>query len=39
VTKIYINGKQVTKEEIKNHEIKLESVKRIFVGKLTKKEK
>jgi hypothetical protein len=39
VTTIYINGKRVTKDEIKNYEIQLESVKKILSDKLTKKEK
>lgn len=37
VTTIYVNGKRVTKDELKNYEIKIESVKRIIEEKLTKK--
>lgn len=37
VTTIYVNGKRVTKEELKNYEIHIESVKRILTDKLTKK--
>ena len=36
MTTIYVNGKRVTKEEIKNVEIQKENVKRIFSDKLTK---
>ncbi len=32
---IYVNGKRVTKEELKNIEIKSETVKRIFAEKLS----
>lgn len=34
---IYINGKRITKEEIKNIEIHSETVRKIFAEKLTKK--
>lgn len=37
MTTIYVNGKRVTKEELKNIEIKSENVKRILSEKLTKK--
>lgn len=37
VTTIFVNGKRVTKEELKNYEIKIDSVKRILTEKLTKK--
>lgn len=37
VTTIYVNGKRVTKDELKNYEIKIESVKKILSDKLTKK--
>lgn len=37
LTTIYVNGKRVTKNELKNYEIKIESVKRILADKLTKK--
>lgn len=36
VTTIYVNGKRVTKEELKKYEISLENVKRILAEKLTK---
>lgn len=36
VTTIYVNGKRVTKEELKDYEIQIESVKRILAEKLTK---
>lgn len=36
MTTIYVNGKRVTKEEIKNIEIQSEAVKRILAEKLTK---
>lgn len=36
VTTIYVNGKRVTKEELKNYEIKTETVKKILLDKLTK---
>lgn len=35
VTTIYINGKRVTKDELKNYEIRIESVKKILAEKLT----
>lgn len=38
VTTIYVNGKRVAKDEIKNYEIKIENVKKILSDKLTKKE-
>lgn len=37
MTVIYVNGKRVTKEELKNIEINVESAKRILAEKLTKK--
>lgn len=37
VTTIYVNGKRVTKDELKNYEIHIESVKKILTEKLTKK--
>lgn len=37
MTIIYLNGKRITKEEIKNIEIHSEAVKRILSGKLTDK--
>lgn len=37
VTTIYVNGKRVTKDELKKYEIHIESVKKILVDKLTKK--
>lgn len=37
LTTIYVNGKRVTKEELKKYEIKIESVKKILADKLTKK--
>lgn len=33
---IYVNGKRVTKEELKNIEIRNEAVKRMLAEKLTK---
>jgi predicted transcriptional regulator len=39
ITTIYINGKRVTKDEIKNYEIEIEKVKEILSEKLTKKSK
>ena len=36
VTTIYVNGKRVTKDELKNYEIQIESVKKILADKLTK---
>lgn len=38
MTTIYVNGKRVTKDELKNYEIKIENVKKILSDKLTKKE-
>lgn len=38
MVKIYVDGKQVTKEELKNIEIKKESVKRILSERLKKDE-
>lgn len=38
MTTIYVNGKRVTKEELKKNEIQIENVKRILSEKLTKKE-
>ncbi len=35
---IYLNGKRVTKEELKNVEIHSEKAKKILAEKLTKKE-
>lgn len=37
VATIYVNGKRVTKDELKNYEIKIDSVKKILADKLTKK--
>ncbi len=37
VTTIYVNGKRVTKEELKNYEIQIENVKKILSEKLTKR--
>lgn len=37
VTTIYVNGKRVTKDELKNYEIKIDSVKKMLADKLTKK--
>lgn len=37
VATIYVNGKRVTKDELKNYEIKIENVKKILLEKLTKK--
>lgn len=37
MTTIYVNGKRVTKDELKNYEIKIENVKKILSDKLTKK--
>lgn len=37
VTTIYVNGERVTKEKLKNYEIKIDSVKKILLDKLTKK--
>lgn len=37
LTTIYVNGKRVTKDELKNYEIKIDSVKKILADKLTKK--
>lgn len=37
VTTIYVDGKRVTKDELKKHEIEIESVKKILAEKLTKK--
>lgn len=37
VTTIYINGKRVAKDELRNHEIHIESVKKILTEKLTKR--
>lgn len=37
VTTIYVNGKRVTKDELKNYEIHIESVKKMLLDKLTKK--
>lgn len=34
MTTIYVDGKRVTKEELKQHEIKIESVKKILTDKL-----
>lgn len=36
VTTIYVNGKRVTKDELKNYEINIESAKKILTDKLTK---
>lgn len=37
VTTIYVNGKRVAKDELKNYEIQIENVKKILADKLTKK--
>lgn len=37
VTTIYVNGKRVTKDELKQYEIQIENVKKILEDKLTKK--
>lgn len=37
MTTIYVNGKRVAKDELKNHEIKIDNVKRILSEKLTKR--
>lgn len=37
MTTIYVNGKRVTKEELKKCEIKIENVKKVILEKLTKK--
>lgn len=37
LTTIYVNGKRVTKDELKNYELKIDSVKKILADKLTKK--
>lgn len=37
MTTIYVNGKRVTKDELKNYEIKIDSVKKILTEKLTNK--
>lgn len=36
VTTIYVNGKRVTKDELKQYEINIENVKKILTDKLTK---
>ena len=36
MTTIYVNGQRVTKDDLKNNEIKIESVKKILAEKLTK---
>lgn len=36
MTTIYVDGKRVTKEELKKSEIKIDSVKKILADKLTK---
>lgn len=36
MTTIYVNGKRVTKEELSKMDIKIEAVKRMIAGKLTK---
>lgn len=36
MTTIYVNGKRVAKDELKNYEIQIESVKKILADKLTK---
>ena len=38
MTTIYVNGKRVTKEDLNKMEIRIESVKRIILEKLTKNE-
>ena len=37
VTTVYVNGKRVTKEELKDYEIQIEAVKQIIADKLTSK--
>lgn len=37
MTTIYVNGERVTKENLKNYEIKIEQVKKILSEKLTNK--
>lgn len=37
MTTIYVNGKRVTKDELRNYEIKIDSVKKILTDKLTNK--
>ena len=37
VTTIYVNGKRVTKDELKDYEIQIESVKKILADKLTER--
>lgn len=37
LTTIYVDGKRVTKEELKNYEIQIDKVKKILIEKLTKK--
>lgn len=39
MVKIYLNGKRITKDEIKNIEIHSEVIKRILSEKLTKSDK
>lgn len=36
MTTIYVNGQRVTKEDLKNNEIQIESVKKMLAEKLTK---
>lgn len=38
MTRVYVNGKPVTKDEISNIEIQKDSVKRIFAEQLKKKD-
>lgn len=37
MTTLYVNGKRVTKDELKNYEIKIDRVKKMLADKLTKK--
>lgn len=37
MTTIYVNGKRVTKDELRNYEIKIDSVKKMLTDKLTNK--
>lgn len=38
MTTVYVNGKPVTKEDVKNIEIQNETIKRIFAEQLKKKD-
>lgn len=39
MVKIYVNGKESTREDLMRYEIKYEEVKKIFEGKLRREEK